>query len=173
MSGITFGSGTFIRALDDGTEYKLSDRIPEITAEDIDCDGAVDKAAKALVNLGKAAAEATLTINVLVGDKHPWWRMIYGRPQRWPVSNNWLKMHGYPMRRNVQLRRAVRLVNYHHCEHCRQGDCSSFVCLPGCNYPAFHAGDCADDCEHYKKCESCWYWWNEHKGWKCPFYLWR
>lgn len=90
MKGITFGSGTFIR---------IVDPIPELTAEDIVCDDAADKAIKALANLGNAAAEAALMMNMMFGNKRPWWRLIYGRPQRWPVSNNWLKMHGYSMRR--------------------------------------------------------------------------
>lgn len=89
MSGIIFGSGTFIR---------IGDPIPELTAEDIVCDDAADKAIKALGNMAKAAAEASFTISMSLG-KRPLWRLIYGRPQRWPVSNNWLKMHGYPMRR--------------------------------------------------------------------------
>lgn len=163
MSGITFGSGTFIR---------IGEPIPELTAEDIVCDNEIDKVTQAFRNLGKAAAEATITITMNL-DKRKLLRMFHGGPHCWPVSNNWLKMHGYPMHRDVQLRRAFRLLNYHHCEYCRQGDCDSFACLPGCHYPAFHGGDCADDCEHYGKCESCWYWWNEHKGWKCPFYLYR
>ena len=89
MSGITFGSGTF---------KKLAEPVPgfEIGTFEEEVDGA---AVKALCNLAKAAAEATITINMLLRNNRLWWRMAYGRPQRWPVSNNWLKMHGYPMRR--------------------------------------------------------------------------
>lgn len=84
MSGITFGSGTFI---------KIGDPIPEL-----DVGGFTDEADEKTIKAINKAADATITIEMNL-DKRVLWRLIYRRPQRWPVSNNWLKMHGYPMRR--------------------------------------------------------------------------
>lgn len=59
---------------------------------------------------------------------------------------------------------------YNHCEFSMQVNCDSFECMYGCNYPVFHGAECDHKCEHYCKCESCIYWWLEHKGWISPLY---
>lgn len=51
------------------------------------------------------ATEAAFECNNVKIHRQLWYRLAYGSPWQWPVSNNWLKMHGHDMRRHRQIRK--------------------------------------------------------------------
>jgi len=51
--------------------------------------------------------EATIEFNNVNLNRKFFWTLTYGRSWRWPVSNNWLKLNGYTLRRNKQIKKAL------------------------------------------------------------------
>jgi len=89
MNNIKFGAGTFIGVIGGDTTINLGSGIPAD-----DCIPENDTAIKALRNIGE---EATLSARVRI-NKLLWYKILYRKSWHWPVSNNWLRMHGYAMR---------------------------------------------------------------------------
>lgn len=105
MQNIKFGTGTFVlRDMDDHIICCSDTDECIATIEDYvdeECDVTIfRKEIQALM-----AGEATFEIKNMKIHRQLWYRLAHGIPWQWPVSNNWLKMHGYDMRRRRQIRK--------------------------------------------------------------------
>lgn len=101
MNNITYGQGAiFIHPNDDNEIiFNCNEAILEFT----EIPDAINK--EKIRSL--MANEATFEIHDAKIDRQLWYRLAYGHPWQWPVSNNWLKSHGHGMRRYRQIRKAV------------------------------------------------------------------
>ena len=99
-NNITYGPGAIFLYSNDDSEvvFNVNNATLEFTEEP---DTIYREEIKALI-----ANEATIEMNNVKVHRQLWYRLVYGSPWQWPVSNNWLRTHGYDMRRKRQIRKA-------------------------------------------------------------------
>ena len=93
MQNITYGPGTLFLRTNNGEEVRFD--VNDAMFEYEESTDAIDTTYFKLLSGG----EATLELNNVKIYRRLWWELTMGKPWQWPVSNNWLKAHGYDMRR--------------------------------------------------------------------------
>lgn len=99
MQNITYGPGVLFLRTNDGKDVSVNVNDTVVEYED------VYDATCALGFKLPNSGEATLELNNVKIDRRLWWKLTLGKPWQWPVSNNWLKIHGHDMRRQKQLKK--------------------------------------------------------------------
>ena len=100
---ITLGPGTVFITTENGEHITMGE-VAKMEFTTDTCDYVDDLARPIVVK----APEATFTAEITNINRVQLYKLLHRHPWLWPVSNNWLKLHGYNMRRARGLRVAIR-----------------------------------------------------------------